>query len=94
MSDIYSSSRYASATMDFISVNDSNTVTPVLFYNFDDVYNTKYSVHYYAKGQRLDQLSFMYYDRPDLWWAIVEYNPEVKDFFNITPGTPLRIPNV
>ena len=94
MSAVYSSSRYASATMDFISVNDDNLVTPVLFYNFDDIYDVNYSVHYYSKGERLDQLAFRYYGRPDFWWVFVEYNPEIKDFFTITPGTPLRVPNV
>lgn len=93
MSQIYASSRYASATMDFISVKD-DIVTPVLFYAFDDVNSVNYSVHYYVKGERLDQIALKYYQRPDFWWVIAEYNPEVKDFFDIQPGTLLRIPNV
>ena len=34
------------------------------------------------------------YNNPQYWWLIVEYNPEINDFINVTPGTILRVPNV
>ena len=42
---------------------------------------------------RLDALANKYLGDSQLWWQILDINPEVINPFNITPGTQLRIPN-
>ena len=87
-------SRYESSTVDYLSKNPYGSANPIVFYKFDTLENVTYTYHTYVAGETLYGLSNRYYKRPDLWWAIVEYNPEVVDFFSISPGTLLRIPNV
>ena len=94
MSNLYANSRYYNQNIDFIQLEDGEDITPIIFYQFDDLTNVKYNIYTTAQGDKLYQLSYRFFGRPDLWWAIVEYNPQVTDFFNITPGTQLRIPNV
>ena len=94
MSDLYVSSRYYFSPIDFLQVETGGEVKPIVFYEFDQLKNKSYTIHTVVYGDRLDQLSYKYFNRPDMWWAIIEYNPEIRDFFNLTPGTYLRIPNV
>lgn len=94
MSDIYISSRYYNSTIDYLQLEYGSDIKPIVFYSFDDLYNKKYTTYTIAQGDRLDQLSYKFFGRPDMWWAIVEYNPEVQDFINLTPGITIRIPNV
>jgi hypothetical protein len=94
MSDIYTSSRYYNQTVDYISLEEGGDVRPIVFYQFDDLHDKNYGIYTFAQGDRLDRLSFQFFNRPDMWWAIAEYNPEIQDIFNIKPGTLLRIPNV
>lgn len=94
MSDIYVSSRYYNQKIDYIQLEEHGHATPIIFYEFDDLRNKKYTLYTYSQNDRLDQLSYRFFGRPDMWWAIVEYNPEIQNFINIQPGTVLRIPNV
>lgn len=94
MAELINSSRYYGQKIDAIATEENGQTKIVLFYEFDDPTSAPYVIHEYQLGEQLDQLSYRYYARPDLWWAIAEYNPQVKDFFNIPPGTELRIPNV
>lgn len=94
MANIPSSSRYYGQTLDALSLSEDGQPKAVVFYKFDDPEDVPYFIHTYAFGERLDQLAYKYYQRPDLWWLITEYNPEVKNFFDIPAGTELRILNV
>lgn len=87
-------SRYEKSTVDYLSKTPYGSANPIVFYKFDTMENTSYSYHMYVKGETLYGLSNRYYNRPDLWWVITEYNPEIVDFFSIPAGTPLRIPRV
>lgn len=89
---IYTNSRYQYSKVDYLTTVENGTPKPIVFYTPDDHKNTTYAIHNYAEGESLFGLSWRYYGRPDFWWAIVEYNPQVADFFNIAAGTPLRIP--
>lgn len=40
---------------------------------------------------RLDKVSFIYYNTPRLWWVIA-YASNILDPFNVPVGTRLRIP--
>jgi hypothetical protein len=91
---IYQNSRYYSQLIDFISFLPDGDNYPVVYYEFDELGSSSWYEHVYEEGERLDELSYKYYSRPDFWWIIPEYNPEIYDFSSITPGTILRIPRV
>jgi nucleoid-associated protein YgaU len=91
---IYKGSRYEYSTIDFFKVSNQGDNNPVVFYEFSQLGLISYWEHVYVKNERLDQISHQYYKKPEFWWVIPEYNPEITDFLNIEPGTKLRIPNV
>jgi len=91
---IYSGSRYEDATVDYFRKKEYGTTTPIVFYTSDSLEAVSFFTHTYVPGETLWGLAEYYMRRADLWWTIVEYNPEVVDFMNITSGTTLRIPSV
>jgi phage tail protein X len=91
---IFAGSRYEYSTIDFFSVIAGESENPTVFYEFDDLGLTSYQNHRYLSGERLDQLAYRYYSRPEMWWIIAEYNPQIDDHENIPNGTILRIPSV
>lgn len=90
---IKNTSRYVFSVVDYLTTDSREEATPIVFYVPDELNDVSFSTHTYA-GETLSQLSWTYFNRPDMWWAIVEYNPEITDFFNIRPGRKIRIPNV
>ena len=91
---VYADSRYYASTTGYVKLTGDGDKKPILFYTPDNLTNISYYQHVYVNGESLDQIAYKYLGRPELWWAIVEYNPEVVDFFNIAPGTVLRVPRV
>jgi nucleoid-associated protein YgaU len=91
---IYNDSRYAESTVDYFSKKENGVVYPLISYTFDELESITFTVHTYSSGETLQGISTQYYQNPALWWAIAEYNPEIKDLLNIDAGTLLRIPNV
>jgi hypothetical protein len=91
---IYQNSRYYTQLIDYVAFVPDGSSFPIVFYEFDTPGTVKWQEHIYAQNERLDQISEQYYGRPDYWWLIPEYNPQIMDFSNIVPGTVLRIPNV
>ena len=94
---IYRGSRYEYSTIDYVATDPTDTTfteKPIVLYTFSKLGVLNYWEHTYVQGERLDQISFKYYKRPEYWWIIPEFNPDIGDFSNITPGTILRIPNV
>jgi hypothetical protein len=90
---IVSGSRYENSIVDYFKKEENGNTYPIVFYSFDSLTNVSFSLHTFIEGETLQGLSNQYYNRPDLWWAIAEYNPEITDFINIPAGTELRIPN-
>jgi hypothetical protein len=91
---IYQTSRYYTQLIDYIAFYPEGDNYPIVYYEVDTSGNSSWYEHVYSKGERLDQIAYKYYYRPDLWWLISEYNPNISDFNNIIPGTVLRIPRV
>lgn len=91
---IYNNSRYETSTIDFFKTTADGNNNPVVFYEFSDLGLISFWTHEYVQGERLDQLSAKYYGRPEFWWLIPEFNPEIENFLDIPAGTKLRIPNV
>jgi nucleoid-associated protein YgaU len=91
---IFQGSRYEYSTIDFVSITDDGDANAVVFYEFEDLGTFSYVEHTYVQGERMDTIANRYYRRPDLWWIILDFNPEISDANNIKPGTVLRIPRV
>lgn len=47
---------------------------------------------YWRQEDRIDILATQYYGEPDLWWRIMDANPEILDPLSIPIGTKIRIP--
>lgn len=56
-------------------------------------YQTDYFLYEWVETDRLDILASKYLGNSELWWQILDINPEINDPLSITPGTQLRIPN-
>lgn len=56
-------------------------------------YLSSFFWHYWVETDRLDNLALRYLGKANLWWQIMDINPEIVDPFSIEPGTPIRIPN-
>lgn len=91
---IFKGSRYEYSTVDFFSTTPDGPENPVVFYQFSSLGLVRYWIHEYIAGERLDQIAYKYYQKPEFWWIIPEYNPELEDITAIPAGTLLRIPNV
>jgi hypothetical protein len=87
-------SRYEYSTVDFLSVKVDDSLSPVVFYEFPGTVEISYYEHEYVDGERLDQISTQYYNKPDLWWLIADYNPQILDILNIPTGAILKVPRV
>lgn len=89
---IHQGSRYEYSTVDFFSTTYGGDENAVVFYETSFMGTFNYTDHTVIYGDRLDLLSYKYYSRPDLWWFILDHNPEIEDPANIPAGTILRIP--
>lgn len=91
---IRAGSRYENSVVDYFRKTENGVTTPIVFYNFDYLDSVSFTTHTFVQGETLTGLSWRYFNRPDLWWAIAEYNPEITNFVSIPGGTVLRIPSV
>ena len=91
---IHIGSRYEDSVVDFVAFSSNGDVAPIVFYEFSDIGQINYTEYTWKEGDRLDQIAYRFYQYPDHWWIIAEYNPQVSDHQNIPAGTKLRIPNV
>lgn len=91
---IYKGSRYEYSTVDFIITKDKGPENPIVFYKMTTFNNISYYEHIYITGERLDQISDVYYKMPHLWWVILEANPQIENFSTIKEGTIIKVPRV
>jgi hypothetical protein len=64
-----------------LTVNRNFPEYTVSFFNYD-----------WVETDRLDDLALQFLGSSDLWWQILDLNPEILDPFAIAPGTQIRIP--
>lgn len=88
---IFLDSRYADSTVikAYDSRNQSYQLTA--FRNFPE-YKTTYFMYEWVETDRIDDLALQFLGKAELWWQIMDINPEVLDPSDIAPGTKLRIP--
>ena len=51
-------------------------------------------IHQFTVSDRLDGLALQYYQNPQLWWVILEANPQFRSELDIPYGTDLVIPSL
>jgi hypothetical protein len=89
---IYQGSRYEYSIVDFVAVTPDGDENPIVFYEFPEIGTFYYNEYEVKENDRIDLISYTYYRKTDLWWYILDHNPEIKDPTNIPAGTVLRIP--
>lgn len=52
-----------------------------------------FSVYVWQDGDRMDLIALKFYGRPEVWWQIMDYNPEIVDPTSIQTGTEIRLPS-
>lgn len=91
---IFKGSRYEYSNIDYFTTERNGADKPYVMYQFSNLGLTNYWEHVYKQGERLEQIAFKYYSRPEYWWIIPEYNPQIDNLNAIEPGTILKVPNV
>lgn len=52
-----------------------------------------YFIYEWVETDRIDNVAHRFLGSSNLWWRIMDFNPDIIDPFNIAPGTQIRIPN-
>ena len=55
-------------------------------------YSLRFFYYDWVETDRLDDLALKFVGSSDLWWQIMDLNPQILDPFSIAPGTQIRIP--
>ena len=89
---IYMDSRYADGPLfkarDARTGNHRNTV----FRQWPS-YGVTFFIYEVNEIDRIENIAVKFLGKSELWWKIMDLNPEVLNPFELTPGTELRIPN-
>jgi nucleoid-associated protein YgaU len=89
---IYTDSRYATGSIKY--VNDSRlNQNQLAVYRAFPVATYKFMTYTWTSEDRIDLVASEFLGSPNLWWKIMDINPEVVNPFAIDPGTVLRIPS-
>ena len=56
-------------------------------------YSLPFFTYEVTEIDRIENISVKFLGNSQLWWKIMDLNPEVLNPFSIAPGTELRIPN-
>lgn len=89
---IFTDSRYATGRLAKTLDSRDNTPKVTVFRQFPGAISTYY-LYTWKQRDRIDVVAHTLLGDPNLWWLIMDYNPEVIDPLNIPIGTVLRIPN-
>ena len=90
---IYSDSRYASGTIFKAYDVRRSGYRITAFRNFPDE-TAGFYYYTWVEGDRMDIVANSLLGNANLWWKIMDFNPEIIDAFDIPVGTILRIPSV
>jgi phage tail protein X len=89
---IFFDSRYATGEIRraFDSRNDKYRLTVFRSWPY---LSATFLFYEWVDGDRVDVIAEKFYGRAELWWRILDANPEIIDPLTIAPGTVIRIPN-
>lgn len=88
---IYLDSRYSDGTI-FKAYDSRNKSYNLTVFRTFPSYSTDFFVYEWIETDRIEDIAVQFLGAPELWWQIMDINPEVIDPFNIPLGTQLRIP--
>lgn len=85
---IFSNSRYIKAEATSVDGVTTFKMRKRISFNLDNA-----KVHHFSLGDRLDGISMTYYKTPQLWWVILDANPQYRTELEIPYGADLIIPS-
>jgi hypothetical protein len=88
---IYFDSRYADGVHFKAFDSRTNKVQQTVFRTWPE-YSQAFFFYNWVDGDRIDILAKHFLGKADLWWQIMDLNPDILNPFDIAPGTQLRIP--
>lgn len=90
---IYADSRYADGYLQKSLDSRTGIYTVGVLRHFPEE-SSHYYYYVWTERDRLDKLALERLGNVDLWWRILDYNPEIGNGLDIPVGTTLRIPSV
>jgi hypothetical protein len=88
---IYLDSRYADGALFMAQEPKSGDYMLSIFRTFP-TYNIAYYWYEITENDRIENIANNTLGNPNLWWQIMDINPEVLNPFDLSPGLQLRIP--
>jgi hypothetical protein len=88
---IYLDSRYADGALFMAQEPKSGNYMLSIFRTFP-TYNIPYYGYEVTEHDRIENIATKTLGNPNLWWQIMDINPDVLDPFTLKPGLQLRIP--
>jgi hypothetical protein len=89
---IFTDSRYATGRI-FKAYDSRKDVYSTTVFRRYPYSSTKFTAYTWTERDRLDLVAEKFLGSSDMWWSIMDYNPEIIDPFAIPVGTVVRIPN-
>ena len=88
---IYTDSRYATGILAKSIDSRNNSYQVSVFRQFPDSTSNFY-YYTWTQKDRIDLVAAELFGDSNLWWSIMDYNPEILNPFDIPLGASLRIP--
>lgn len=89
---IYTDSRYASGVF-FKAYDPQRATYSLTVLRQFPVDQSNFYYYVWKERDRIENVAARLLRDSNLWWRIMDYNPEVIDPINIQAGTPIRIPS-
>ena len=89
---IYSDSRYIDGSLSKPFRALTNTYEQTVYRAWPG-YSMSYFPYTVTEIDRIEDIAAIHLGSPDLWWKIMDLNPDILNPFEIPPGTQLRIPS-
>ena len=89
---INADSRYTTATITTGAGSDGETRQEMRV-AFPRPKSVSYTYYRVVDGERIDTIAHDFFGRADLWLMLADVNPEILDWFDLPPGSVIRVPN-
>lgn len=90
---IFLNSRYADPSSEVVTVTTEDSATRAVVRRPPTrTGDTTWYEYMWREGDRIDLVASRLLNSADLWWYLMDANPELPDPLGIVPGTRLRVP--
>lgn len=89
---IFLDSRYVDGTLTK-TYHPSTGGFELTVYRTWPTYRVAYFYYEWQETDRLDVVALRFLGKSNLWWQIMDINPEIINAVEIAPGTQIRVPN-